>query len=350
MPISRAGKRYYTQEQYEKAVSYRNALEYAKSRGYEIIEQGKYAKLKIHDSLVFLPDGHFYWNSRQVGGGIMAFMTHVEGMSTVDAVLALAGDENAPGLPHAELAQTPQQKPKETWTPPEMPDKASDSRRLFGYLCTARGLDRAVVQEMIDQKILYQSREVLKNSGGIKNNAVFVYRNPETLEPVGGFRRGLLDIPGVKPYKRDILGSDGQYGWLLSAPIGRAETVAIFEASIDAASEASLDRGWREKPVDRLALEGLSFQPIENYLKRHPEVRTIRLMLDSDIWGRRAAARISTRLIALGYQVEDVIPPFGKDWNDVLVGTRSTEVDLRDTAVKTHLPTPPPEQDWSMEI
>ena len=52
-------------------------------------------------------------------------------------------------------------------------------------------------------------------------------------------------------------------------------------------------------------------------LKMHPEVKTIVLHLDNDRIGRHATKAIST-VLPKQYQVKDVPPKQGKDYNDLL--------------------------------
>ena len=165
-------------------------------------------------------------------------------------------------------------------------------------------------------------------------NATFVYKDYQG-NAVGAYQRGMINAPGQEAYKRDVPGSDKRFGWMLTSPVNPATKVAVFEAAIDAASDASLvamkdGDAWRKEPVDRLSLEGLSLQPLLNYLDNHPQVRDVELMLDADEAGRKAAQRISAELQSRGYRVVDRTPPFGKDWNEVLQDTRSMEAEQQE--------------------
>lgn len=348
MPVSKSGKLYYTKEQYEQAKYNGNALEYAKSQGYDLVRQGGYYTLKEHDSMVFTPSGRWFWNSRGVSGGAMEFMMYYEGRTITEAVLTLAGEQ--------ELIYNGNRQPPLTIPQPvpvdnrnsapavqfQLPGKDTNFKRLFGYLCGDRGLDKGVVQEMIRQNRVFQSSAKLPNSNKVLTNATFVYQD-ESGNPVGAFQRGMYDRPGTAPYKRDAPGSDKRFGWLLASPFEPAAKVAVFEGAIDAASDASLTamrQGdiWRMEPIDRLSLEGLGIQPLQTYLQAHPDVRHVVLMLDADAPGRKAAGDIARKLQAQGYTVEDKMPPFGKDWNEVLLGTRSMEAEQLE---RTPLPEAP---------
>ena len=343
MPVSKNGKVYYTKEQYEAARYNSNALEYAKSQGYELVRQGAYYTMKEHDSMVFTPQGTWFWNSRGVHGTALEFQIYYEGKTLTEAVLTLAGEQELSRPP-----ERPQPAPAApAVTPPEpdktdlwMPKRSENFKALFYYLCAERGLDGDVVKEMIRQNRLYQSTFKTTN-GKFLNNAVFVYKDPDG-KTVGAYQRGVKDYEGQPPFKRDAAGSDKRWGWMLEGK-GTPTQVAVFEGAIDAASDASLEairNGSNWQNIDRISLEGLSYQPLQNYLSAHPNVRSVTLMLDGDEPGRRAAAEIAQKLRAQGYTVEDRVPPFGKDWNEVLKDVRSMEAEAQEMARPEPVPVP----------
>lgn len=290
--------------------------------------------------MVFTPNGRWFWNSRGLSGGAMEFQIFYEGKTVTEAVLTLANDpEYTRDLP-PERRDAPRQSPPVTRpadspiqkTAFRLPGKAANFRYLFGYLCGTRGLEKSVVQEMIYQNRLYQSAAKLPG-GKTVYNATFVYLD-EKLNPIGAYQRGMMDPAGKPAYKRDVPGSDKRYGWMLASPINPAEEVRVFEAAIDAASDASLDAmmqhdQWKTVPADRLSLEGLSFQPLQTYLAAHPQVQKVTFMLDADEPGIKAAKEFSQRLREIGYtgEIHVKTPAFGKDWNEVLTETRAMEAE-----------------------
>lgn len=343
MPVSKNGKVYYTKEQYEAARYNSNALEYARSQGYDLVRQGAYYTMREHDSMVFTPQGTWFWNSRGIHGTALEFQMYYENKTLTDAVLTLAGErelarpaERPQPAPAPAPAAAPAEPVKTTFRPPA---RAENFKALFHYLCVDRGLDGDVVKEMIRQNRLYQST-FKTPTGKFLSNAVFVYKDPNG-KAVGAFQRGMTAYPGQEPYKRDASGSDKRWGWMLEGT-GTVTQVAVFEGAIDAASDASLSamKGGDWKNIDRLSLEGLSYQPLQNYLSTHPNVRNVTLMLDGDEPGRRAAGEIAQKLRAQGYTVEDKEPPFGKDWNEVLKDVRSMEAEAQELTPTPTLESP----------
>lgn len=387
MPISKNGKLYYTKEQYEQARYGSNALEYARSRGYPLEGRGRHFHMAEHDSMVFTKDGRWYWNSRGVSGGALEFCIYYEQMSLPEAVLTLTEGQNfqqqasppaqtpvRQAVPQAVSQMLPlvveqavpqpqpvqresaygsaiyrgEQTPIPQWTnlpssgtqaaanrapvPPaqvqekptfQLPERAANFKRIFAYLCKERAIEPAVVKEMIAQQCLYESVKHLDNGNEI-HNACFVSHDPDG-RPCAAFQRSLYD--SGNPFKRDVLGSNKDYGWLLR---GEPGAVAVFEASIDAASYASfcLQTPSDDPRPDLLALGGLNPTPLNNYLQAHPETETVFLGLDMDEAGREATKRFQAMLKKQGVQVWDISADnilHGKDWNAELKWERQQE-------------------------
>jgi hypothetical protein len=125
-------------------------------------------------------------------------------------------------------------------------------------------------------------------------------------------------------YKGDVSGSDKHFSFSIS---GTSNTVHVFEAAIDLLSYATLElydgRDWHRDSL--LSLAGVyktkrkDVVPIalEQFLKDHPGISTLRLHLDNDEIGRGAVAGIVSGLNGR-YQVYDEPPRYGKDVNDQL--------------------------------
>ena len=309
MPVSKHNNLYFTAEQKALADQNSNALQYALSQGYDLVRHGNYYVMKDHDSMVFKLDGSWFWNSRQLHGRAPEFIMYYEGKSFVEAVLTLAGDCSRHGVQPPIL---PRASPA---VPFALPQPAPSQRQLFGYLCGSRKLDPRIIQTMLDQKILYQSDHTIA-PGKTVHNACFVSYDQEG-KPCSAFKRGTATVG--TPYKGEVPGGDKSYGWVLHGKEPRK--LYVFEAAIDAASYASLLLMAGKEPMegaDYLALGGLNYQPIQTYLRHHPEVRSVHLMLDSDDPGRNAAVDFHQRLKQDGIDSRIRLPPKGKDWNEYL--------------------------------
>lgn len=324
MPTSKRGNLYFTNEQYKQARAC-GALEYAQARDYDLVRDCNSYHLREHDSMVFTSDGRWFWNSRGLAGRALEFMQYYEKMTLPEAVLTLVGDAEAtPASPGYSPA------PREPFLPKpfELPPKAGSFKRLFAYLCGTRCLDAEIVKELVESKRIYESARRLPpdGSGRVRevHNAVFVSFDSDG-HPRSAFQRGLSTMP-EHTFKRDAAGSDKSFPFCVPG-YANTDTVAVFEASIDAVSHATLAKlsGQDYKAMDRIALGGVAAAPLLRYLRGHPAATRIKLCLDSDAAGATAMEQIKRELLTTGYTpargFEILTEPPGagcKDWNDYL--------------------------------
>ena len=144
-------------------------------------------------------------------------------------------------------------------------------------------------------------------------------------------------------------GSDKNYSFSIFAEKSN-DTVHLFESAIDLLSYATLQKlegkEWRREHL--LSLAGV-YQPAKEIekskvpaalaraLKMHPEVKTIVLHLDNDRIGRLATKAIST-VLPKQYQVKDVPPKQGKDYNDLLCIKLNLAITKREKSTKKSMP------------
>lgn len=334
--LQKGQKLWYTDEQYKYAEKC-SALEYAQSRGYELIRKGNYYQMKEHDSMVFRTDGMWFWNSRSLIGSAIKFIMAYEDKTVVEAVQILNHVEGQTydDVKKGVLPQHNTPQPKQAYHDPvplekapfKLPAQSNDFRRMFGYLCGTRKLDRDILRELIHQGSLYESiyRYVVKSTGELKeiHNAVFVGKD-EHGEPKSAFQRGLSSLGENTTYKRDVPGSDPSAPFLIPGRKG-TDTVIVFEASIDAISHACIykDAGLDDKLYDRIALGGTEKTVgLNTYLQTHPNISRVVIAMDEDAAGRAADLKIRELLGEEKYAVVSLRQSVGKDWNDYLVKWR----------------------------
>lgn len=351
MPVSKDGNLYFSQEQYNFARYEASTLEYAKAAGYVLEREGKWYHLKEHNSFVFCADGQWFWNSRGMHGGAIEFLTQIEHKTIVEAVLILNGERLQEQSKQSVVPrETAKQQFRKTEQPQEkkpfeLPERSPQYKRLFAYLCSTRMLDIGIVKRLVDQNQIYESVNRVNVHGEEReiHNAVFVSHN-DNGEPKAAFQRGLSTMG--KSYKGDVPGSDKEnYGWLMRG-VDSVETVSVFEASIDAISHATLhllaEKDYNSE--DRLALGGnMNHQPLLNYLKDHPQVKTINICFDADEGGEKGTAKLLELLRASGYTKERGYffyrqrPSDGKDFNEMLIAKRA-QIENKDR--QEHAPAP----------
>lgn len=339
-PLTRSGKLRYTEEQYQTARE-SSALEYARRQGYQLVREGGRYHLKEHDSMIFMPDGRWFWNSRGLRGGAIEFITAYEGRTLPEAVLTLNGvDWSHRGESHRDKSQRDSSRSERKPAPYApasadleaartkaefvLPPRAERMSRVFSYLCSTRGLDYELVRELVRDRRVYES--VNRRPDGTElHNAAFVGFDREGV-PRSAFLRGCSQ---ASSFKMEQPGSDKR--WPFTIP-GRADSgiLYIFEGAIDAASHATLHKlaGLDRQAVHRLAQGGSG--PVEGVLhalEQWPGVKQVRVCTDSDRAGQELFERLRDGLTRHGFPPKDIMReavPLGKDWNEYLQIWRRT--------------------------
>lgn len=259
---------------------------------------------RTHDSLK-ISNGLWHWFSRNTGGkNALEYLMTVKEMAFPDAVELLTGE------PAIQPAPRPAPK-KEQQRILRLPPKNESTERVERYL-QGRGILPSVITHCIEKEVLYESADY--------HNAVFVGRDKDGVPRYAALRSTWND------FKREASGSDKHHSFSI-VENSNAKTVHIFESAIDLMSFASLRILWGQdwKQDAMLSLAGV-FQTkrekvvpvaLEQFLKDHPQIHTLRLHLDNDKVGRSAAKGIVEGL-ADRYQVFDDPPPRGKDVNEYL--------------------------------
>lgn len=319
MAISKNGILYCTNEQIEQAKGC-SALDYAQAHGYDLVHQGGRYVLWQHNSMVFFPDGRWFWNSRGYRGRALDLLMYYEELPFVAAVLRLAGDtaikKHGAGMQH-------------TAAPAEkadflLPERSPTQKHLFAYLCGVRKLSPDIVRTLVHDKRLYEGvhryRDQKCGQERASYNAVFLGLD-EGGRPRSAFQRGLSS---KSTFKCEVPGSEKLEHPFCLPGHPDASCVGFFEASIDAIAHATL-HGHRYRNMERVAMGGIIPEAAVRYLARHREKRSIHLCLDADSAGAIGAAKIESALREHGfdephgYQFIHEQVPEGKDWDAYLI-------------------------------
>lgn len=247
---------------------------------YELVHfSGNTYTTRTHDSLKISNGKWMWWSQRTGGRSARDYLIKVRGYSFLEAVELLAKQANIqPSL-------------------------------------SGRGIDNEIFQFCLESGRVYESE--------FHHNTVFVGMD-EKENPKYAAIRGI----GTS-FIGEANGSDKNYSFSIFTEKPN-DTVHLFESSIDLLSYATLQKldgkEWRREHL--LSLAGV-YQPAKEIekskvpaalakaLKMHPEVKTIVFHLDNDRIGRLATKAIST-VLPKQYQVKDVSPKQGKDYNDQL--------------------------------
>ena len=280
------------------------------SLGYTLKRVGSYYTTAEMDSIRIKERLTWRRYSTRQGGDAISFLQEFCGMrfpEAVDYLLAYHGrsrdspDRDKP-IPRPKPSP-PKEKP-----PFVLPPANPDQRRVFAYL-RKRGIASQVIQRFLDAGLLYEDAPY--------HNCVFVGRDGSG-QPKFASKRGTLDFNG-SGFKRDILGSDKTVGFRLPCD-PEIEEVAVFEAPIDLMSFCTL---CPEVHSNAVALCGLYSGPLDTYLRDHPHLKSIKLLLDHDEPGITAAKEMREKYRAAGYEVEIRVPKYGKDCLFSIASVRS---------------------------
>lgn len=260
-------------------------------------------KTKTHDSLSISDNGKWHWCSRNMGGTTaLNYLIVVKGMDFVSAVRYM--NELQPGniVYSQPVKKADAQKEK---VPFVLPPADPNNRKVAAYL-HGRGVSTSVLQYCSANKLLYQS------SNGRYTNCIFLGID-EQGKPRSGVIRGCWG-----KFRGNIPGSEKEYGFCLAAADPDCSEVELYEAPIDAMSGASLRQlaGKEWQKVHYLAMGGLNYLALDNFLYGNPKVRQITLCMDDDKAGHIFTQKLTEQYTERGYVVKNHPPPIGKDYND----------------------------------
>ena len=257
-----------------------------------------------HDSLK-ISNGKWNWFSRRIGGRTaLDYLIKVKGYSFTEAVETIVS--KGPVRP----VVTPISKPASEKIL-RLPELSPTTYRVQEYLRN-RGIHQSIIDHCIRSNILAETVNY--------HNAVFIGSDKAGVPRYAALRGTIGD------FKKEVSGSDKHYSFSITEN-PNATTVHLFESAIDLMSYATLrlyeTPNWKEDALLSLAgvfktkRENVVPIALEQFLRDHPQIKTLRLHLDNDEVGRGAAQGI---IGGLGdkYTVINEPPPRGKDVNQFL--------------------------------
>ena len=237
------------------------------------------------------------------GGDAIDFAQRFFGKTFPEAVVFLNGGSSA-----QLLRSSPAEKEKKPFA---LPRKAADMRRLFGYLCGHRGIDRDVLLTFVRKNMVYESAD--------QYNVVFVgYDKNRTARHA--HQRGSYSF---SRFKGNVDSSDPAFSFHWNGTSGK---IFLFEAPIDMLSFISMHKdNWQQHSyaaacsVSDLVL----FQCMKD-----SNIDKVYLCLDNDDAGQSANRRIAAKLEERGVDYEVLVPTL-KDWNeDLTSGCGAVQLDV----------------------
>lgn len=247
----------------------------------------RYLKPIEHSSMVFdLKSNRVFWNAKTGSQplNVVDFyceynnLSKAEGLSQLLDIYFTRYDELEKEIYiyDEELDETYRQKEF------SLPLAYENNEQVIKYLTEKRCLDPLIVNDLIENKLLYEDTF---------HNAVFVgYDCIDKEKPVFGCRRGT----GSEKFQLDVYGSNKNNGFFYKCP-SPTDTLIITEAVIDALSYITLTKDNSNAHV--LASSGCScaLGTLKYNLFNNDElknIKNIQLMLDMDEAGKTASNKI----------------------------------------------------------
>ena len=257
---------------------------------YEWLDGGK--KVTLRGNL-------WYHQYEMTGGDAIDFAKRFFGKTFPEAVIFLNGGSSA-----QLLRSSPAEKEKKPFT---LPRKASDMRRLFGYLCGHRGIDRDVLLTFVRKNMVYESAD--------HYNVVFVGYD-KNRSARHAHQRGSYSF---SQFKGNVDSSDPAFSFHWNGTSGK---IFRFEAPIDMLSFISMHpfmdmngNNWQQHSY--AAACSVSDLVLFQCMKDIGNIDKVYLCLDNDDAGQSANRRIAAKLDEQGVNYEILVPRF-KDWNEDL--------------------------------
>ena len=267
--------------------------------------------LRSHDSFK-ISNGLWHWFSQSIGGrSAIDYLIKVRGYSLPDAVKEVNRTMGRAFVPE-DIRPVKRKSFR-------LPERNSDNAEVIRYL-TGRGIDEELVQSLIDEGLIYESRKY--------HSAVFVGLDESGIPVHASYRSTAGNAKG------DFGGSSKQHAFRIECD--GAETVRVFEGAIDLLSYITLCRMWGKewRNESLISTAGIAASKandevklppaLRRYLEKHPETKTVILHFDNDAAGRACAGQIRG-LLCGSYRVKTVRPKVGKDYNEYLMAVKGDD-------------------------
>ncbi len=283
----------------EEDIQYANSvsiIDLAHKYNLELKKKGNEYHVDGQGGLVISDDGSKFNNfSKGVGGSAIQFVMAMENVSWKDAVKEILGNDFKP----VNLFATGEQVNRDSNTQFMLPESNENYKRMYAYLLKTRGLNKEVVQNFVDKKMLYQDK---------KGNCVFVGYDEKNEAKYGSLRGTLTD----KQFRGDVKGSNKAVPFALK---NNNKLLHIFESPIDMMSYLSImkNREIDHSNRDFVSTGGTNITPIETVIKSNDKLETLIVCVDNDEAGKNFANRISQQF-GNKYKVVNHFP-HNKDYN-----------------------------------
>ena len=287
-------------------INIKDILEYS---GIDIVKHGnKYHRLREHDSLVFRGT-RFYWNSKGMSGNVFDLFKNVYNYDFYktkkiinDFIIDIKNKKFIPGKDNNIVSTD-----KKTVGN----NIKKDNNKIFEYLVEKRGIEREIVEELINNKTV----EI-----DYRNNIHF------NIQDKNGEKDGYDYIGTYGEIKYRGNTSEKKSGFnLRNNLVDSPKELYIFESPIDLISFLEMNREKLAKEHGTLSyrvlsLSGLRKDILSNYIDEN--IKKLNICVDNDEAGNRFCQEIEKEYETL--KINRIVPK-SKDWNDDLKELKNKE-------------------------
>lgn len=290
-------------------------LDYFRKSGYKIKQEGAEFYVTDIPSLCIKPDTnqwfHHYTHYGSTNNSVNC-LVYVLGLDFNQAVYELTGRD----ISYQRSADYPKSFRPQFTSPPrsempiakkelQMPPQAQTMRQMFAYMCKTRKIPAEIIEQLVHDKLLYQSDG--------KANAVFVHKDREG-RVIGGEIQG---CNSNKRFKSLAVGTGDSAFMFVPVPAkdGKIHRAYIFESAIDLMSFYAFC------PKDNKNMVGaalVSMAGLKPSVPKQLQAEGVEIIscVDNDDAGRRFEADNGFNR---PQRVKDLLDKCGfKDWNDLL--------------------------------
>lgn len=224
---------------------------------------------------------HCFSNSS--GGGVIQFLIDIEGKTWKDSVKYLLDNFVTASYDNAVKNYKERSNNKNIDTEEELkgeielPQKATQFRRLYAYLIKTRKIGKQTVDFFVKRGELYEN-----DKGGM----VFIGKAKD-----GSVKYAMIrGTAENKPFKAEAKNSDKSFGFKVANP--RSNKLVVFESAIDLMSYMTLkqeaEEGYILNPDNLLSLGGVGEKALHRMLDENLHIKSIEFALDNDEAGEAA--------------------------------------------------------------
>lgn len=285
-------------------------LELARDLNFTPVKIGRSYSLKEHDSVrISEKDNLFMQFSTGNSGSNIDFLITFANMSSREAIVYLDNKLDK-SIGRDRINKTEYKSNSEKIKEKKdlhLPKRANTVKNIYAYLLNTRKIDKGIVDEFLQSKMLYQDE---------RNNCVFVSYKED--KPV------FASLRGTNTYKKfigDISGSSYENCFFVS---NNKNSLVVTESPIDMMSVMSISKmkGKEYKNFDYLALSGT--EKVETALNYHLDnnnYEKVILCMDNDNAGEIASTKAKDLISLRGEDIKviDYKPLYVKDMNEYLI-------------------------------